>query len=346
MSQESSAQNHVEVRLCKVQQDFIQLTRSTCPHGHEDSLYKEFLKGRGFRREATGSYYLQTVGSEGECERVMFTAHLDTADSGIPKRVTHRFEKHYWDLFVATEGKTLLGGDDKAGVAIILHMVRNEIPGTYVLYAGEEVGRIGSTYHAKQMEKGVFPTPDICVSFDRRGYTSVITHQMGEIGASEAFAEALVDQLNTKIWGGFEEDPTGSFTDSFSFHHLIAECTNISCGYFDAHSKKENQNLTFLSQLAKRCLDVRWQELPVERDPATCLKSSWNGGGYGMEPCETEPVFQIDSYSTLKRWVENNPDLAAGLISDLFGDDYADIQDEVNRTASEVFGLHYDEVWK
>jgi hypothetical protein len=60
-------------------------------------------------------------------------------------------------------------------------------------------------------------------------------------------------------------DPTGVFTDSASFMETIPECTNVSVGYFEEHTKNEHQNMTFLQKLADACLNVKWESLPTVR---------------------------------------------------------------------------------
>jgi hypothetical protein len=47
----------------------------------------------------------------------------------------------------------------------------------------------------------------------------------------------------------------------------IAECTNISVGYFNEHTVDEYQNLTYLEDLCKGVVKVDWENLPVVREP-------------------------------------------------------------------------------
>jgi hypothetical protein len=61
-------------------------------------------------------------------------------------------------------------------------------------------------------------------------------------------------------------DNTGVFTDSANFIDNINECTNISVGYFNEHSKEEYQNVTFLEQLCNACIKVDWTNLTISRN--------------------------------------------------------------------------------
>ena len=65
----------------------------------------------------------------------------------------------------------------------------------------------------------------------------------------------------------FRSDPTGSFTDSYSFFDTVSECVNLSVGYYSQHSKDEHQDLNFLEALVDACITMDWEALPVARDP-------------------------------------------------------------------------------
>ena len=165
-------------------------------------------------------------------------------------------------MFV-TDGTSILGADDKAGVSIMLYMMAHNIPGIYYFFDGEERGGIGSNKVASVFEsiehlKGV----KRCISFDRRNYYSVITQQLGRECCSDEFATELAKELN-KSGLKISLDPTGIYTDSASFIDEIAECTNISVGYFSEHTISETQNISFLQRLGKACLDVNWEGLPT-----------------------------------------------------------------------------------
>ena len=101
-----------------------------------------------------------------------------------------------------------------------------------------------------------------CISFDRKGYSSVITKMKGDVCCSDKFANSLVSQLNKYI-GGYEKDPTGRHCDSHVFVGTIPECTNISVGYFNEHTEYETQNITFLEKLCNAVIKVDWENLKI-----------------------------------------------------------------------------------
>ena len=57
----------------------------------------------------------------------------------------------------------------------------------------------------------------------------------------------------------------GIYTDSASFIEDIPECTNVSVGYFNEHTGKEKQNITFLIKLCEASVKVNWDSLPTKR---------------------------------------------------------------------------------
>jgi hypothetical protein len=252
-----------------VRSTFLSLTTETYPHGHEEEVMK-YLPVPGLQKDPWGNYFLVIGKSD-----TMFTCHTDTASrTKGPVRVLSYTENN--DEIFVTDGTSILGADDKAGVTILLHMIENRIPGVYYFFIGEERGAIGSSKvaenfdtipHLRGMKK--------CISFDRRNYYSVITSQLSQTCCSNAFAQSLCDELNRN---GMQMrlDNTGVFTDSASFMDLIPECTNISVGYFSEHTHSEMQNISFLERLASATLGVNWDNLRIARkvglDPAISAK--------------------------------------------------------------------------
>ena len=244
---------------------FDELTRQTCPSGEEAARFAPMLTKMGWQDDGCGNWNIQV----GEGFTTAFTEHLD--DVSRTRRNVTKVTNPDTGL-LETDGKTILGADCKAGVAIMLYMIAVETPGLYVLFREEEIGRLGSE---DALRANSLPLASITkmVSFDRKGYYSVITEQMGQECCSDAFATALTEKLNDFFgWGHNEKkcwapDPCGSYTDSASFMGVIPECTNLSVGYHYAHSESECLDLGFLTNMAFACSAMDWNELPVERDP-------------------------------------------------------------------------------
>lgn len=204
---------------------------------------------------------------DGSEPNTMFSSHCDTADS-YPTFVNFKFEHEDTKDFVKTDGNSILGADCKIGVAIMIKMIEARVPGWYVFHSQEESGCLGSGW-LKSKENKWLLKPNKCVAFDRRDYDSIVTHQCGSRTASDEFAEALAECLDLSEHGynKMEPDPTGMFTDSYEYENCIPECTNISVGYFNQHTNKECQDITFAELLLQKCIATDWESLPVHRDP-------------------------------------------------------------------------------
>lgn len=235
-----------------IRKKFLKLTKKTYPYGTEAQLTSHLPQG--YFKDSHGNYYYKIGNS-----RTSFTCHLDTACKDQVD-VVHKFENN----IISTNGKSILGADDKAGMTIILYMIEKRIPGLYCFFIGEEVGCIGS---GNASEDSVFKSYDRMISFDRRGTNSVITHQSSKRCCSEDFAIELSNRLN-KYGLKMEPDNTGVYTDSAEFVSVIPECTNISVGYYKEHTCLENQDIDHLFKLCIAVTRIEWENLPTKRDPS------------------------------------------------------------------------------
>lgn len=256
-----------------IKEKFLELTSRTYPHGTEKEVYPLLgLEEGSFTKDEFGNLSVKIGESD-----VMFTSHLDTATSALTK-VVHVFDKN----IIKTDGKSILGADDKAGVTVMLYMIEKKVPGLYYFFLGEEVGCLGSKKVAAEQKVKKIEGINKVVSFDRRGTTSVITYQSSKRCASDEFGEALAKEFNrVDDTFKYKTDPTGVLTDSVQFISIYPECTNISVGYQSEHTFSESQDIEHLEKLAVACTKVDWTSLPVKRDPSKVEYRSYGGyGGY------------------------------------------------------------------
>jgi hypothetical protein len=298
-----------------IKETFLQLTSKTYPHGTESAV--ETFLPKGFFKDKKDNCYLK-IGES----RTAFTCHMDTACK-TQEKVIHTFE----DKYIKTDGCTILGADDKAGMTILLYMIKNNVPGLYCFFIGEEVGCIGSSFAS---DDKMFLSYDKMISFDRRGTGSVITYQSSSRCCSDVFADALADQLNN-LGMSYKKDDTGVYTDSAEFTFVIPECTNLSVGYYSEHTSNEKQDIEHLENLAKACIKVDWESLPVARDKSKPERKTYNFGNINYSDNYNGIVFskkekkrirrsrriktsnwdeqEYDQYlvkSDLEKWVEEN----------------------------------------
>lgn len=278
-----------------IKSKFIELTSRTYPHGTEQDVFP--LLCDGLKEDEHGNLFIKIGESD-----VMFTSHLDTATISLTD-VNHVFEGD----IIKTDGKSILGADDKAGVTVMLYMIEKKVPGLYYFFLGEEVGCVGSKKLATEHKENKIEGINKVVSFDRRGTNSVITYQSSKRCCSDEFGDALSKEFNrVETTFKYEKDDTGVLTDSVQFINIYPECTNISVGYYSEHTTSERQDISHLEKLAKACVNVNWNNLPVKRDPSKTEYKSYGGYGrykhYGWDDWDDD-----DGNYTSPRWSNCTP---------------------------------------
>lgn len=301
----------------------------------ETAFIARFLTPLGFKADPYGNLWLGIPTPSGEPSSVLFSSHVDTVNKR--EGISELFLADSGMLQLSKDdilaGHTCLGADDTAGIWLMVNMIRHGVPGRYVIHHGEESGCIGSRCVAKlapELLQGITKA----IAFDRAGYGDVITHQCGMRTASEEFAEALSDRL----WDAAVPDTTGLhfqpcdggvYTDTNEYKDLVPECTNLSVGYFDQHTRDERQNVGFLIRLRDACLKVDWEGLPVVRDPLAApefIGRDWGRGSYA-------PGFGDD----MEDLVADYPGIAADLMA-AYGITYEDMQEEIARHTGRLAG--------
>ena len=197
----------------------------------------------------------------------VFASHTDTVHNNFSYKSTEKSKPRKLQVNIKGKWATgtkkdILGADDTTGVWLMLNMIHDKKPGHYIFHRAEEIGRQGSKYIAENRPQTMKNIQRV-ISFDRKGYGDIITHQMGYRTASDKFAKSLAKKLG----GDFKPDPTGSYTDSASYTEIVPECTNVSIGYQNAHSHDERQNLRFARHLYEQVKDINFDKLPTERIP-------------------------------------------------------------------------------
>lgn len=300
----------------RVSRKFKQLTRYTYPHGTELGLLSYLPNG--YKEDGMGNYYLEI----GDKPSTMFSCHLDTA-CAKKEKVTHTHNGN----IIGTDGTTILGADDKAGMVVILYMIENKVPGLYYFFEGEEVGCVGSSKLAAVWEDTEFSKYITkVISFDRRGTDSIITEQGFGQCCSDEFATDLSNKLNsTEFNFSFEPDPTGIYTDSAQFMDLVPECTNISVGYYNEHTTRETQDIEFLNRLCKGVCLIDWESLPICRDHKSYYDYDYSGGSKKDEVDDIDDdslTWSEDNYSYFKDDIEGSTKL-------FVSDQYIDYEKEL-----------------
>jgi len=227
----------------------------------EEAMIKRFIDPHNPIIDKFGNRCVRILLPNGNHSKTMFSCHTDTV---------HRvdgFQKLYLDPVlqeVFVDDSNCLGADDGTGVYLMLMMIKNQVPGTYLFHRAEEIGCQGSKYVVENNADWLKQF-DCCVAFDRKGEDEVIIAQAPGIIASDAFGDALAKELSISKTMKYRTSKLGSITDSGQYYNQIPECVNLSVGYRSQHTNSETQSISFIQKLLPRLINISWEELPIER---------------------------------------------------------------------------------
>lgn len=251
------------MEITKNRIDFICQFLSYCrPHGSntEKQFINHYLLSLpGARQDGFGNVHLDRRADISH--RTLFVAHTDT----VHKR--QGFQRVMYDQGTqtfSTNGECL-GADDGAGILVLLHLIKNNVPGYYIFTRAEEKGGQGAKYLVDHHADLLYDF-DRAIAFDRKGTSSVITYQGWGRCCSDLFADTLSDYLSSDFLM-YAPDDTGVYTDTAEFVDIIPECTNISVGYSNEHRPHETLDAAHLFDLLDQVVTLPWDALPVSRDP-------------------------------------------------------------------------------
>lgn len=138
---------------------FFTLVQIDSPSGQEENFRNwllDYLKGKGVNASVQDGNLVAEIPGELEGPTVLFSCHLDTVQPGVgikPALFTPDGKPYSGpikeDIRIMSEGDTILGSDDKAGIAALLEMLdeiegKKHLPLRLLLTIGEECGMVGS----------------------------------------------------------------------------------------------------------------------------------------------------------------------------------------------------------
>ena len=134
----------------RVLQTFLELVRIDSPTGHEEVIGRHLSAqlehlGLQVQIDAAGNLIARLPQDGADDNWLLLSAHMDTAGDGMGIRPLVR------DGIVTSDGTTILGADDKSGVAVILEVLQKlrergtaHPPLEVVFSTGEEQGLVGA----------------------------------------------------------------------------------------------------------------------------------------------------------------------------------------------------------
>lgn len=290
-----------------------EMLRHKRPSGNDRAISAfadKFLQG--WSLDGYGNRFLLVPYSEGYAgPRVVWAAHLDTV-ARVPGEQAVVIEGDNIQL-AKPKSHNCLGADCTTGVWLAREMANAKVPGLYYLYLDEECGGLGSTWAAKN-ERECLEQYQICVSFDRYGTNSIITHQGSMRTCSDAFAHSFAGALGSVNSNRWALDDTGLFTDSAVLADgVIAEATNLSVGYNHHHTSRECQSISHALALRKALLTLGEEQqatLAVERDPYLAEYEDF----YSMVDKRASYDWHWSGADEMEQAVKSYPEAAAELL--------------------------------
>lgn len=228
--------------------------------------------GDAWWQDAAGNIHYDNRGNT--LSRTLFVAHTDTVHHDAGRQVV-RVDKSHTVRVHQSIPTDCLGADDGAGALVLLSLIKARVPAYFVFTRCEERGGKGAKHLAETYPE-LLAQFDRAVAFDRRGVSSVITHQGWGRCCSDEFADTLSDALSNHMLM-YAPDDTGVYTDTAEFVGIIPECTNISVGYMNEHTANETLDLAHLKALIACATTLDWEALPVARDPAVKDEDAYDG---------------------------------------------------------------------
>ncbi len=236
--------------------------------GRTDRWFREYylLTLPGATVDAYGNIHVTIARVHGDASRVVWSSHTDTVHTRSGAQNIAVGDR--W-ISLADKRSNCLGADDTVGVWIMREMILARVPGHYVFHYGEEHGGIGSSDVVRE-EPQRYADALFAIAFDRRGRRDVITHQAGRRTASDAFAKSLAKALRPVA--RYRPSSHGIYTDTAEYAELIPECTNVSVGYRDEHTRFESVHYWHAIALCSRMRTFDESVLVCARDIALELE--------------------------------------------------------------------------
>lgn len=183
--------------------------------------------------DAYGNLLATKKVGNGEGATVLLSSHMDTVKGVLADR------KLLEDNGIITSDKGVLGADDRAGIAIILEVLKNidklSFDGTIKVAFSreEEIGCIG----AEKIDPKFYEDVDLAIIVDRRGNRDIVVGNYYMPFCSDAVGNFMEDV--SALLGANWKCVEGGVSDAMVFAEHNINSINLSAGYEHEHTSKE-----------------------------------------------------------------------------------------------------------
>ena len=185
--------------------------------------------------DRNGNLLAEKTYRSGNGPTILLNAHLDTVYELEPNRTIIK-DGPIWS---SSEG--ILGADDRAGVAVLLHIAEHLFHSSFsgkvkfIFTVEEECGLVG----AQQIDEYFLWGTDAAIVVDRRGKGDIVISCRGYIPfCDESYGDFFEDVAKTKGFSGWANTNGGSSDTRVWAEHGI-QSVNLSVGYGNEHTEEE-----------------------------------------------------------------------------------------------------------
>lgn len=199
--------------------------------------------------DAYGNLLGELKCGNGKGSTVLLSAHMDTVKGVMPDK------KLVLENGSISADNGALGADDRAGIAIILTVLRNvknlSFNGTIKISFSreEEIGCVGAGKINPEWYKGT----DLAIIVDRRGSRDIV------VGCSMAYCTNNVGEFMEDMSELLDMDyqcVEGGVSDAMAFAENGINSINLSAGYYNEHTSKEFVVVSQMFDTAKLVLQA------------------------------------------------------------------------------------------
>lgn len=291
---------------------------------HEEELVAKLMSIPNAQQDSYGNVLVHV----GTGSQTLFSAHTDTVHKHSQKAL---YELEVEQGICSRKDGGVLGADCAVGIYLMLCMIEQGVEGTYVWHRDEEIGGQGGVFAAGLLQRDQYLR---AIAFDRAGTSDIITHMSVGRTCSDEFADALAAELNlNRGVHSYARCAMGVFTDTASYVDVIAECTNISVGYYAEHTQFESCDLNFVQWLEQTLCELSWEDLPVHRaagsldDTPPWYDYTFYNVPQGL-PADSQALAELDEV------IKQYPDGVADYLHYELGVDAFEIQEWLNASHS------------
>ena len=187
------------------------------------------------------------VTPKGVIKYPLICSHLDTINDSKKIKLQNSDIEIDGDIIKLSQSSLAkcLGGDDRCGVYTALQLIDLGFPFGFAFFCDEEVGCIGSSMLAKNIDENESITAFI--GLDRRGLDNVTVYGYDN--------QDLINLFENE--GYIEVD--GSITDVAVLSEQSSRnlaCVNLSVGYYNEHTKREFINIFAIQRAIKTLIKL------------------------------------------------------------------------------------------